>query len=198
MIFYFDLSLFAHTKTSGKCEFFCSKCLYLQPTDIIMLQIVIYHMKKRRKKLFCNHLHKYGNNDNDNVYNKCDNWFLYSAFPVKIKAFHSVLLPWSMASESILHSQCTFSTPWGAFWPVAILQDMPTQPQYHDSHPTWSPFVHLGQEQQNSNLGVTLKKCNILVCKILQLHDTINRPLSAGGNFSGCAQLFFGEKKTIV
>ena len=62
-------------------------------------------------------LHKRINSKNEN-----DNWFLYNAFLIKIKALHSVLLPWSLASESILHSQCTFSTPWGALWPVAILQ----------------------------------------------------------------------------
>ena len=37
--------------------------------------------------------------------------------------------------------ECSFSTPWGAFRPVAILQarTMPTRPQYR-SHPTGSPF----------------------------------------------------------
>ena len=45
-----------------------------------------------------------------------------SAIPIMIKVLHSVFLPQSLDSESILHSQFTFSTPWGAFQPVVILQ----------------------------------------------------------------------------
>ena len=38
-----------------------------------------------------------------------------STFPIKIKTLHSILLPRSLNSLSILHSQCTFLTPKGAF-----------------------------------------------------------------------------------
>ena len=38
-----------------------------------------------------------------------------------------ILLPPSLDSVSILHSQCTFSTPWGVFWPVTILQECTCQ-----------------------------------------------------------------------
>ena len=48
--------------------------------------------------------------------NNNNNWFLYGAFlvyEILLKALYSVLLPRSLDSISILHSQCTFSTPWG-------------------------------------------------------------------------------------
>ena len=37
--------------------------------------------------------------------------FYIALFQIMIKALHSVILPRSYDSESILHSECTFSTP---------------------------------------------------------------------------------------
>ena len=50
---------------------------------------------------------------------KCQ-MFWYSTFPIKIKMLHSILLPRSLNSLSILHSQCTFPTPKGAFYILTI------------------------------------------------------------------------------
>ena len=43
--------------------------------------------------------------------------FYIALFHLRSKCFTVYLLPRSLDSASILHSQCTFSTPWGAFGP---------------------------------------------------------------------------------
>ena len=75
--------------------------------------------------------------------NNNNNRFLYSAFPnYDQSASQCIIIPViGFRHKIILHSECTFSTPWAAFRPVAVLQAriMPTQPQFR-SHPTGSPF----------------------------------------------------------
>ena len=71
------------------------------------------------------HLPSYGENKNradEYLLNFLRTIIFKSPFSIQIKVLHRVLLPQSLDSVSILHSQCTFSAPRGAFRPVAILQ----------------------------------------------------------------------------
>ena len=58
---------------------------------------------------------------NDNNNNNNNNFFYDSAFPLRTKTFYCASLPGSLDSGSVLHLECTFSSPWGAFRAFAIL-----------------------------------------------------------------------------
>ena len=111
-----------------------------------------------------------GNKFNDNINNLRTGFY----FPIKIKALHSVLLPWSLDSVTILHSKCNFSTPWGSILVSHHFTGLCTCQMNHKwlLHPTGPQFIHLYGEQLVTGF------CINSVLKVHFLHSLRSIPAS--------------------
>ena len=76
--------------------------------------------------------------------------------------FTAYYYPWSLDSISILHSQCTFSTPWGAFWTGATSGVHTCHIKRQITFASYQVPIYLYTWVECSNVLLKEKKCRAL------------------------------------